>query len=516
MNDTPRPSPDEVERLITAHLAGTLDEPSRGRLGDWIKASPDNAGRFALEVCVHQAIRDHLRGTALSGGEGRSRSRKLLIRAVALAAVCAVGFSVHWYARARQESAYPRVLSAVDARWGASSPPRHLSAGGYQLVTGAVAVSLSDGVEAFIGAPAEFSVEDATTLTLQRGRYTFAHDGPAPTRLKLNVAGSTLSQRGTEYSIDVPDGRSARVIVHSGALDVTSAGHPPRTLVAGSRTDLGEPFPIESSPGSSQPIRRLTWALMEHAGRSAWAGSRLRLVESPDLLFYSNLSPAPSQSTLRDLVHAVGPDASTPLGTLGASEIIAGEGRETHDRAVRFSRQDQALRARIPGRHRELTLFAWIKLMPEDLSRNRHRGLLMADGWGEPGLLHWQLKGAGFRLSFFDKGDGEDPRYAAASDALWDGNWHMLATTISLREGVVSVSHYVDGSVVSTVRTSNSSLTSLRIGDCSIGGWKPTPGDDDPDRHLNGMIDDLLVLSRELTPAEVLSLYNDSVIRRGP
>lgn len=488
-----------ADRLIADYLAGTLDAQGLDDLGAYLRASPANADHFALEVTLHRAIRDRLqaRREVPARGPWRISQHKMLALAAALTISLLAGLAYHLTQKLQSPASAAGVEATVDATWNSpvsvSLPP-----GRHSLLTGVARLSLPDHTDAYIRAPATFRLA-SNAFELLSGQATFAHSSPTatPSTLAVIAANSHLVATGTEFAVDSQSAASATLRVLAGQVQVDNSARP---VSAGETVALGV---AGNSTSLARPLRPAEFALLQSAAGSTWSRRRLSLLEDPTLLLYADLAAGSSPA-----INALGSALPAPLTSLTNSLPPTTAGRVAGGTALSFSSTSAALRTHIPGDFTSLTLAAWVRLNPEDLSRNRHRGLLMADGWGQPGLVHWQLKGNGFRLSFFDKGDGEDPRFTASSDALWDGRWHLLTTTISLQTSTVT--HYLDGIRIARASFASANLKSLRLGPTSIGGWSPTPNDSDPDRHLNGAMGEILVFSRALSAGEINQLFADS------
>ena len=82
------------------------------------------------------------------------------------------------------------------------------------------------------------------------------------------------------------------------------------------------------------------------------------------------------------------------------------------------------------------------------------------------------------------------------------GRWIHLAATIDRNSGVVT--HYRDGEIV--MQSTSAAMPPLVIGNAEIGNWQ-AQGSGNPIRSLNGRMDEFLILSRVLSPEEVMKIY---------
>ncbi|MFT5126628.1 MAG: hypothetical protein ACI8W8_000223, partial [Rhodothermales bacterium] len=166
------------------------------------------------------------------------------------------------------------------------------------------------------------------------------------------------------------------------------------------------------------------------------------------------------------------------------------------------------VRLNIPGDHRSLTFFCWVRIDSLDRWFN---SLFLTDGHElhEP---HWQIMDDG-RLFFSVKArDAKHDKHIAYSPPFWtpalSGKWLQIATVYDV--DAKTTTHYVNGEQISQDRIPGADVVdTVRIGAASIGNWSE-PKREDPHfavRNLNGAMDEFAIFSAALSAAEIADLY---------
>jgi hypothetical protein len=175
------------------------------------------------------------------------------------------------------------------------------------------------------------------------------------------------------------------------------------------------------------------------------------------------------------------------------------DGRWPLSRALEFRGPGDRMRLEIAGAHKAVTLLAWVRF---DVLPNTYHALLAPDGL-VPGTLRWGLTGQGeLRLAIARQSD--DPAVpnweVVISPPVMTpqryGEWVLLASTFDGRQ----IHHYVNGEQVKALDAF--SPVPVVIGPAEVGNWRgPTP------RFFRGRMDELAVLSRPLSAAEVKAVF---------
>ncbi len=510
MNKAPaNTQPDDIDTLIWAHLHDQLDDAGCARLEAWLAASPLNADRFVREARFHQALGDELRGRASLGRIEAGKGRVLTIsRSAAAIVLLVLAVTASLFFTGNRDSR--TALSGAAAVWlqTPGDDPATAADGMYRIAAGLARLTFASGATAIVEGPASFDLQ-GTLIRLDRGRLTLVCPTRQAREVIVEVAGLRVEDLGTEFGVAAHDDGSAEVFVFQGSVIVSGDTlDADRTLRVGEglRLSLGA---VSDLDRASPFVRLAEYSarefLIERGGADV-----LALLTGPDVLLWTDMSPGgdgPGDAPwgVNDLA------GGATVAPAGGSVIDFVAGRHAGDRAVAFHRPESGLRVNLPGSHRQLTLSAWVRLdQPKTAADGspEHRGLLMSDAWGSPGQVHWQGKGSGFRVSFYWQGDEEDPRFPATPEAISDGAWHMLTTVIqTTAEGCV-VTHYLDGMVVSRSEARPAEMGSmplLTLGESTIGAWMGADGR--LTRQLDGAIDEMMVWSRALRPAEVSRLH---------
>ncbi len=180
--------------------------------------------------------------------------------------------------------------------------------------------------------------------------------------------------------------------------------------------------------------------------------------------------------------------------------------------ALRFAKGNDRVRVNIPGSFEALTAAAWVNV--QELP-NKFNGILMSDSWFlNPGQCHWQLTSHG--VSTLGPCFPSDPKVKAedfargSSGTMFEhagfGAWHHLAVVYDSHARTAV--HYLDGRECGTVAFGQS--IALDFGPSQIGNWKPHPAQAESLRSFRGCIDELLLLRRVVSSAEIKELYEGS------
>jgi len=356
---------------------------------------------------------------------------------------------------------------------------------------------------------------DRKHMRLDSGQVVVSCPTKSSRSLVLETNDARIIDLGTEYGVRVIPRSCSNVQVFQGSVQVTAKSNPTnlQTLSAGHACQIPAATAAGLATAVALPfVRQGQLEITERAEGSspdaAWAGRLRTLSSDPTLLFCSDFNPLWDGKSVANLAR---PSDSWLTELNPAAPLEFADGRLAGDQSLHFSKLHQGLRLNIPGRFQSLTFAAWIKLDSEPIGSARHRGLVMPDGWGAAGEVHWQIKRHGIRHTVFDRGDDEDPRYSADTETLFDGGWHQCVSVIdnSSTANANTVSHYLDGKLIYS-RKIPQAIPTLTLGNCCVGNWVPSPEDLADDRTLGGSVDDLLIWNRLLGADEIHSLFAGS------
>ena len=291
---------------------------------------------------------------------------------------------------------------------------------------------------------------------------------------------------GTRFGVDVPAEGHSEIHVFEGEVIATNVGGD-RSL----RT--GDAFAMNRGNGDARELRSGAFIQSDElpaldAGLAAGQEARSReaaaaLRADPNLI---------SLITFDD-------ESRRP----GVYRLV--QGRWPGSRAAEFVEAGDHLRLDI-GEDRawpQLTLAAWVRL---DRLGAPYQSLLHTDGWSKenPGQVHWMLnQDATMRLALRENllapGSDEKHGFPDSRTAVLpeQGRWVHLAVVYDSEEGTVRF--YLNGRLDDV--THQSVAHPARLGPAQIGNW------DQQDRKLSGRIDQLVVLGRAMSDAEIEELH---------
>lgn len=522
----------DARSRIGEYLHGVIDPAGVAELSAWIRADAQHADEFIREVFVHAQIGATLRGQSLvrqmqasarpDGTLARLPLRAQKVRAggyrrlrlVGLAAglLLAAGVTTALIRHRIEQNRVATVSALVDAKWDGTPlvAGATLTTGSYHLLSGLARVDFSAGSQVIAQGPATFTI-DHKHLRLDSGQVVVSCPTKSSRSLVLETDDARIVDLGTEYGVLAVPKVSSRVQVFQGSVQVTEKANPTagRILAAGQ----GYEIPSNAAPAvATEFVREGAFELRQrsesHTPDAPWASNMRTLVSDPSLIFCSDFNPLWDGKSLANLARPEDPWFSQ-LNLAVPLQFVPG--RFESDQATYFYKLHQGLRLDIPGRFRSLTFSAWIKPDSEPVWSQRHRGLVMPDGWGAAGEVHWQIKRHGIRLTVFNLDDDDSPSYAANTELLFDGGWHQCVSIIDIdaARNTGTVSHYVDGNIFFQKRM-RQVMPDLTLGKCCVGNWVPSPDHLADDRTLGGCMGDLMIWSRALGSAEVKSLYERS------
>lgn len=230
-------SSDSWDELIDAYLDGCLDEDQVRELNQWITESPENAAQFAERSYMHSHLVDWAkakgRQTIVEGvfseddppKRRRVRPRSIVLAvAAALVALLALTQSLWWQPSPGEPVA--QLISAPGAkitylnRSLSASANDVMRSGEYLVEAGLVSIRYESGVEILIESPAEFRLDSAELITMDRGKLS-AIVPPEGIGFKVDTPSAQVVDYGTEFAVDVSSDRSSEIYVFSGEVEVT-------------------------------------------------------------------------------------------------------------------------------------------------------------------------------------------------------------------------------------------------------------------------------------------------------
>ena len=401
----------------------------------------------------------------------------------------------------------------VDAEWESPDPPpvpgSSLGRTRLALRRGLAQIDFFGGASTILQGPGELELLSPDRARLRRGKLR-AHVAPAARGFKIQTDRLDVIDLGTEFAIEVVDQGKAEVHVIDGEVvvgrnDRAPTSAEPVRLTAGQGlevTQTGSSRTIEAQPQAFVGPEQLA-SLAESSSRERqqrWLDFSTRWRHDPDTLVYFDFQPRQAWSPTLDNGGTGG--RAAPAGAIVGCSWT--RGRWPGKLALEFKQISDRVRIDVPGSFESLSLAAWVRI--EGLE-HRYNSLMLTDGF-DKGEVHWQITDTTqVELSVFlgpkakprngalDR-DYLSPKLFAPSDL---GCWVHLATVYDSQKRVVT--HYRDGEPVAALPIVDH--TTLRIGHAQIGNWNAATGLGPTVRSFNGLIDELLIIARPLSLAEV-------------
>ncbi|WP_417732676.1 LamG-like jellyroll fold domain-containing protein [Rosistilla oblonga] len=388
--------------------------------------------------------------------------------------------------------------------------------GPLRLLSGVAQIELFSGVRMVIEGDAQFVVQSAMLVQLDRGRAR-AQVPEAARGFRVQTRHGDLIDLGTEFAIDAGD-EAARVEVLTGEVELHGQGAARQRVLEGDAWQLSDAGVSERSDSESLQVigpdafeRQLSSQQVDQ--RRRWQQRVASMREDDRLIaWYQTQQTSADGRQLPNL-------AESDSQTAGAAAIVACQ--PSSDRwgraggALDLSRTGSRIRVDVPGEFDSLTMMCWVRIHSLDRLYN---SLFLTDGHElqEP---HWQVMNDGrlfFSVKKFDGAEGKRRRpdkYNFYSPPFWDaslsGQWIMLATTYDVQAR--RVSHYFNGEEIgSEAIPADYLVPRVTIGPASIGNWSEPMYRTDPQfvvRNLNGSLDEFVLYSSALSGSEIAELY---------
>lgn len=383
----------------------------------------------------------------------------------------------------------PRPFATITSRIGAGALEAGLDLNGerFELKRGIVEMQTQLGAKVVVEAPASFQFESVNRLRLFQGRLA-ANVPESAQGFSVLTATGTAIDLGTEFGVDVKESGESEIHVFEGEVIAESTD--------GARQNLrgGEAFSLSSTDGLSEGVRSAAFVLPEEFALFHLDNAEAMRAHSDHLL--TRLKSDPALIALLDFEN----DGELPSG-----QYHLVQGRWPGLRAPEFVEQGDHMKLDVGGDRdwSELTLAAWVRLDQMGLP---YQSLLHTDGWSpeNPGQVHWMVTRSttmrwALSANTLAPGSRESHGYPDSITPVLPakGRWVHLATVYDSGEG--SVKFYLNGKLDSESR--QEVAHPARLGQSQIGNW------DKRDRKLSGRLDELIILGRTMSAAEVRELY---------
>lgn len=491
--------------------------------GSWIRKTSDSTTAEKLNSC------------ASSYSLSRWRPRRWMLVAAAIVICIQAGRLVQLELKTRQDSSTDVVAETdhqneaeeamsqgvalitrlVDVDWAAGQTPLEvgdaLPPGRLALASGYAQVEFFCGATVIVEGPAELDLQSSLLARVRRGRLR-AQVPPAARGFSLEVDEMKVVDLGTEFGLAVsPEG--ANVQVFDGEVELQQPATDKRLLTAGQA--LTRSVDGEYSEATVTPERFLDIATLESraAGQrdaryERWRVWSQEVRRDERLIAYYTFDQ--DGGWQRRLDSSVEPKNRELDGAIVGAHRVSG--RWASKSGLEFKRPGDRVRVQIPGEFESLTFSCWVKI--DSLDR-WYNSLFLTDNYnkGEP---HWQILESGqLYFSVRPTAPGEQgPRdFKALSPAFWNadlsGRWIHLAVVYDT--ATESITHYVNGRLLSHHDVPTEQIVATRIGAASIGNWSlPTQPDAEfAIRNLNGSIDEFAIFAAALSASEIKEIHDN-------
>lgn len=357
----------------------------------------------------------------------------------------------------------------------------------YQLENGILELKTSRGVQIILEAPATFQFQTAQRLRLLHGRA--AADVPEQGKgFTVTTPTGKAVDLGTTFGVDVPLEGEAEVHVFQGEVIAQSTGGAKHSL------RQGEAFSLQKGAGVARELRSAAFIRSEEVDSLRIALGTGQHTRSEGML--AELREDPALIALLDFESAELPEGSYRMA----------QGRFPGSHAPEFVEVGAHMKLDVGGEQEwpQLTLAAWVRL---DRLGEPFQSLLHTDGWWNQehaGQVHWMVtQKHTMRLALYGntlaEGAIETQSFPDSRTSVLpeQGRWMHLATVYDVDRRTVRF--YLNGEFDS--QTLQEQAYPARLGPAQIGNW------DQHDRKLSGRLDELLLLGRAMSDAEIQDLF---------
>lgn len=473
----------DFDLLCRRYLDGSIDAEGMTRLNGLLEADADARRRFAEQLNLDSALATQATGWRAEPATAprpipTARWRPGWTAAV-ISAVAACLALASWIFSAKEFAKIEQVAGVHDL-----APGTLLRGERRELPGGTLVFVTAQGARVVIEAPAVFQFESAQRLRLTRGRLS-AEVPPAAKGFTVITPSGVAVDLGTRFGVDVPAAGDAEVHVFEGEV-IAHGSHDRRSLRTGDA---------------------VTMATAGHAARETRSAAFIQSDEVGDLT--AGLAAGQRARSDAALAQLRGDPALIALldfetgGEAGTFRTV--QGRWPGSRAPEFVEVGDHLKLDL-GSDRawpRLTLAAWVRLDRLDAP---YQSLLHTDGWAasNPGQVHWMVnRFSTMRLALkgntLAPGSPEPDNFPDSRTPVLPeiGRWVHLAVVYD--SAARTTRFFLNGRFDSM--SEESTAHPARLGPAQIGNWNRT------DRKLSGRVDEMLILGRAMTDAEIHALF---------
>lgn len=480
----------ELEPLIHRYLDGSISAEDLGQLNARLRVDAEARREFAELLNLDSAIAATAAGwipekmpPRIAGTARRNFAAfPVAARWLAAAACIALLASGWWWQTQRVLATVARDAGVEELSTGAK-----LRGETHELKAGSVELSTRRGARLVIEAPARFRFESAQRLRMMSGRLS-ADVPPAAKGFTVITPSGDAVDLGTRFGVDVPASGAAEIHVFQGEVIAKASGNANKQSLRG-----GDAVTMNGGASTVRELRSSAFIQADEMnGLSAGLAAGQRARSEAALVALKN---DPALVALLDF----------ESGEARPGVFRTVQGRWPGSRAPEFVNVGDHLKLDVGGDRAwpQLTLAAWVRL---DRLGAPYQSLLHTDGWSRsnPGQVHWMVtRHTTMRLALFantlapgsDEADGYPDSLTSVLPE--QGRWVHLASVYDAEKRTVRF--YLNGHFDKETR--QAIAHPARLGPAQIGNW------DQQDRKLSGRIDELILLGRAMSDAEVRALF---------
>ncbi|WP_395752102.1 LamG-like jellyroll fold domain-containing protein [Prosthecobacter sp.] len=479
----------ELDSLAGVYLDGSITPQQMERLNTLLLADGEARREFAELMNVDSALAALAADWAPEEVTGKPVKATRWISAsprwIAAAAAC-VSFLLgawFWQEAHRAYAVVGRAAGVVELVDGAS-----VRGESHDIRAGSVSLITARGARLVIEAPAEFRFESAQRLHMKRGRLA-ADVPPGAKGFTVITPTGDAVDLGTRFGVDVASSGAAEVHVFQGEVITKAAGARANQSLHG-----GDAVSFDQGASTARELRSSAFIQPdEMPGLTAGLAAGQRAQSEAAL---SALRKDPALIALLDF--------EAPEELPGVYRTVQGRWPGSH--APEFVNVGDHLKLDVGGGRDwpQLTLAAWVRI--DRLGAAAYQSLLHTDGWSKnnPGQVHWIInRNSTMRLALIGDtlapGSTELQGYPDSRSPVLpeQGRWVHLAAVYDATRA--SVRFYLNGQFDKETRLETA--YPARLGPAQIGNWNQQ------DRKLSGRVDELLLLGRAMSDAEIQALH---------
>jgi len=384
-----------------------------------------------------------------------------------------------------------------------------LERGEIRLDYGVAQIEFYNGARVMLEAPARLELLGQDECFLRKGRLR-AVVPPQSGGLFVHTPTITVKGAGSEFGTYITPSGTTEIHNFEGKVRISAVN------AAASRSGVEDPVlpglgVLVSSDGELGPLAAdsksfLSWVDIVETSRANarrryrdWRSEVAEVRTDPRVIGFYSFEDAPNGSrVLADETESGGAHDGAIVGCQWTT------GRWTGKGALEFKRPSDRVRVQLDRRADSVTWMTWVRLDSMDGQPN---ALVHTEG-SVVGAPQWLMNREGKLQLAIHTGSSPKDWASYVSPVIFDkarpGKWKQLVTVYDAEEGFVF--HYADGEEISRhpiIKPTELVLGALQLGNC---GQAKTV-DEDAARHLDGLMDELILFNDALNPGEIRSFY---------